>query len=76
MIKKRIIVEGYFGLNEQDPGEPTGIIFSEDNNNAPQLNDHTYRRCLDEVLSKEFGMKPRCDWNVDSPKMRMTIEEI
>ena len=73
MLKKKVI-KGYFGLNEQDPYEPTGIIFSENVHKGD--NEITYLgNDLSDLLKEEFGIIPNCDHSREK-KLKITIEEI
>ena len=57
--------EGMFWLNEQDPYEPTGIMFLNKNGNIIDLSD---------VLIERFGLKKTYK-QIPQKTLKITIEE-
>lgn len=65
----KVILEGYFGLNEQDPYEPTGIFFKQSLDTCDVIG-------LNDILENNFGIEPNCNLVTGERKLKITIEEV
>lgn len=72
---KKVEIVAHWGLNEQDPYEPIGVIFSQHLVYVSESDGYVYPMTLANVLKRDFGILAGHKGET-TKRLKVTIEEI